>query len=433
MLVFLTGGTGFVGARLAEALRRRGHRLVCTTRDPGGEAAQAAPGADRCRWVRADFACDFDPAAWRARVGSADVVINAVGILRERGGQTFDALHVAAPTALFAACAEAGVRRVIQVSALGADRHARSRYHVSKREADDFLAGLPLDWTIVQPSLVYGAGGASARLFDLLASLPVTPLPGRGLQRVQPIHVDDAVAAIVALVEGGTHVGERIALVGPRPATLRAFLADLRRGLRLGEPRFVPVPMAAMRLAASIGRRIPGGFLDPETLDMLVRGNTADDRATRSLLGGPARDPSAFVAPTAADAAGRLAALEWLLPLLRLAVAAVWITAGVVSLGPYPVEQSYALLARAGVGATLQPPMLYGAALLDLALGVATLWPRRPRALWWFQIALVLMYTAVITLRLPEFWLHPYGPVVKNLPFLAALWMLAVLDRGGRR
>jgi hypothetical protein len=73
--------------------------------------------------------------------------------------------------------------------------------------------------------------------------------------------------------------------------------------------------------------------------------------------------------------------------------------------------------------------MLYGAALADLALGVATLWPRRPRALWWLQIALVLGYTLIISLRLPEFWLHPYGPVVKNLPFLVALWMLALLDR----
>jgi hypothetical protein len=93
------------------------------------------------------------------------------------------------------------------------------------------------------------------------------------------------------------------------------------------------------------------------------------------------------------------------------------------------VQESYTLLARAGVPVALQPLMLYGAAAFDLVLGVLTLWPlRRRRVLWLVQAGLILLYTAIITVRLPEYWLHPYGPVLKNLPILAALLLLAMLE-----
>jgi hypothetical protein len=101
---------------------------------------------------------------------------------------------------------------------------------------------------------------------------------------------------------------------------------------------------------------------------------------------------------------------------------------GIVSLGIYPVEQSYELLARTGVPAALRPLALYGAALLDLAFGVATLALRSARWLWLAQIALIAAYTVIISVRLPEYWLHPYGPILKNLPMLALLLLLFVLD-----
>src|SRR6059058_4772759 len=103
---------------------------------------------------------------------------------------------------------------------------------------------------------------------------------------------------------------------------------------------------------------------------------------------------------------------------MRLTLAAVWITAGVVSLGLYPVADSLALLARTGLTGKLAYVALYVAALLDLALGIATLALRRRRLLWLGQMALIAGYTAIISVWLPEQWLHPYGPVVKNLPIL---------------
>jgi uncharacterized protein YbjT (DUF2867 family) len=424
MLVLLTGATGFIGRHLLEALAARGHEVVSA----GRRASFASAGPTGMRQVYADFTSDFDPAVWIPRLDGVHAVINAVGILRERGNQTFDAIHVRAPQALFAACASAGVRRVIQISALGADAEATSRYHLSKKNADDFLAQLPLNWTIAQPSLVYGPGGTSARLFTTLASLPIIPVPGRGEQQVQPLHIDDLTQAVVGLLESNEEARSRVSLVGPAPLSLREFLARLRNAMGFGRGWFLPMPMSVMRFTARLGAMLPGALLDTETLTMLERGNTADPAATRRLLHREPRAIEAFVPARDAAAVGTVAKLQWLSPVLRSSIALVWIVTGIVSLGLYPVAESYALLARVGVSAALAPVFLYAAAFLDLFFGFAALLMRRRRWLWLAQIAVVVGYTLIITVKLPEFWLHPYGPILKNLPFLAALWLLYELE-----
>lgn len=429
MRILLTGASGFIGRHIAEALMSR-HRVICAVRDPSG-IVDAHLRADA---VQVDFLRDTDPAAWMPRLKDIDVVINAVGIIREQGAQTFDVLHRDAPRALFTACASAGVKLVIQVSALGADAYAQSRYHLSKKDADDFLGGLPIASIIVQPSLVFGADGASARLFGTMAALPVIPLPGNGAQRIQPVHVDDVVAAVAAIVDGhaqaeSVSTGSRtLPLVGPQPMTLRGYLSSLRGAIGLGKARFLPMPMSLVRMAAKLGGALPGGLVDPETLQMLERGNTADASAVQLLLGRPPRAPADFIERERAPSIRLRAQLDWLLPMLSLSIALVWIVTGVVSLGLYPVEESYALLARVGITGMLAPVMLYGAALMDIGFGIATLVMRRRRLLWLAQLAAILFYTAIISWKLPEFWLHPYGPLLKNLPMLAAIWMLLQLE-----
>ncbi len=414
MRILLTGATGFIGTRLATALRARGHEVICASRSGGG--------------VHADFTTDLDSTTWIPRLQGIDAVVNAVGILRERGRQTFEALHVRAPQALFSACVAARVSRVIQISALGADEHARSAYHLSKRRADEYLCGLPLDSTIVQPSLVYGPGGASARLLNGLASLPWIPVPGRGDAQVQPVHVDDAVEGVVTLLSAKTARCMRIPFVGPEPVSLLDLLAALRSGMCLRRARFIRVPMSWMHAAATLGRLLPSSLLDRESLGMLRRGNTGDPRPLRDLLGRPARPPGEFIAADEAPRVRMEAQLRWLLPMLRFSIALVWIVTGIVSLGAYPTSSSYALLARVGIAGALAPLMLYGAAALDLLFGFATLALRRRRVLWLAQLATIVLYTLVITWKMPEFWLHPFGPLLKNVPMLAAIYLLYRLE-----
>ncbi|MFL6606533.1 MAG: SDR family oxidoreductase [Steroidobacteraceae bacterium] len=423
MRVLLTGASGFIGQHLTSTLRHSGHAVVCAGRFPGaGQGVQCDSFAD------VDFTRDTDVAAWLPKLQGIDGVINAVGILREHDSQTFAALHIQAPCALFDACVIAGIRRVINVSALGADENARSGYHISKRRADQHLASLPLSWTIVQPSLVFGTGGQSARLFTTLASLPLIPLPGAGAQRVQPIHIDDVTAGIAALLVSDDALHKTIPFVGPCALTLRDFLARLRTAMSLPPARFLPVPLALVRTAAHFGEHAQRSLLDVEILEMLLRGNVGDPAGVESVLGRRVRPPDQFIPAAQAAAVRTTARLSWSLPVLRWSVALVWIVTGIVSLGLFPTQASYQLLLRVGTPMWLAPFFLYGAAAFDLALGLATLVMRRRRALWVAQAALILVYTVIISIRMPEFWLHPYGPLLKNLPMLAAIMVLYSLE-----
>ena len=417
MRILLTGATGFIGSHLLDTLLADGHQVVALARHAG--AARAG-----VQWLHADFASDTTPAAWLARLHGIDAVINAVGIFREHARQRFDTLHTAAPIALFQACASAGVGTVIQLSALGADSEARSAYHLSKKAADDVLARLPLRGVIVQPSLVYGKDGISARAFRTLASMPLALRFGTAPQLVQPIHVDDLCAAIVGLLHAPQ--AGRIALVGPRALPFTDYLATLRTGMGLGQLRVLTLPGPLARALAWLAGKLPGALLDPEALAMLDRDNSADVADTARLLGRRPRQPDTFIEDARAEAVQ--AKLGWLLPLLRAAIAAVWIATAIVSAGVYPVEQSYVLLERSGIPAALAPPMLYGACLLDLLFGIGTLLLPRRRWLWRAQLALIGFYTVLIALRLSEYLVHPYGPLTKNLPMLAAIWLLAELE-----
>ncbi len=423
MIVLIVGASGFIGSRLAQAFSAAGHEVVCAGRNPSG-----IPPRDCPRTVAIDFAVPADPVSLSRALAGVDVVINAVGILRESRSQTFDALHARGPRTLFAACEAVGVRRVIQISALGAGPNPESGYHRSKHEADHFLSGLSLDWAIVKPSLVYGPGGSSAQLFDALATAPITPLPGHGEQLVQPVYIDDLIAAVLELAQSAVALRCVLAVVGPTPLRMRDFLTRLRATHGLGRARLLPIPMPFMRMAARIGARLPGNLLDRETLAMLERGNVADAAPLARLLGRQPLPVESFV-PWGERATRRIAAVtRWPALALRVAIAAMWLIAGAVSLGPHPVEASRTLLVSIGIPASLAPLALYGAAALDIALGIATLAPRRPRWLWSAQMLLVIAYTAIISWRLPALWLEPFGPVAKNLPILAALWLLQRLE-----
>ena len=427
MRVLLTGATGFIGRAVAQALRQRGHRVVAAVRHP------VAGDADG---LQVDFATVPDREWWAERLAGVDAVVNAVGILREQPGQSFRALHTEAPSELFRACAAAGVATVVQVSALGADANARSAYHCSKRAADDALRALPLRGAIVQPSLVYGPGGTSAALFNKLAMAPVLPFPQGGRMRVQPVHLDDLVAGIVRLVEVPPAAVETLVFAGPQAEPMRDYLADLREAL--GEPGrqwVVPLPAVLFRAGAAAAAHLPGSLLDAETADMLLAGNATDANALPALLQHQPRSPREFVAPSQREAQRRQAALDLWLPVLRVALALLWLWTAAVSFGLYPVQESYALLARVGLHDAPATLALYGAAFLDLALGVLTLaaparW-RRP--VWLAQLALITGYTVLITIFLPGYWLHPYGPITKNLPIVAAIALLWALEPAPRR
>lgn len=405
MVVLVLGANGFLGRRIVSSLEEAGYRVRKGTRP------------------EIDFERDLEPATWEARLEGVDAVVNAAGIVRATPSASFENVHARGPAALFEACVRRAVP-VVHISALGADAHAATEFHRSKRRGDEALLALDVPSLVLQPSLVFGCAGASARLFATLASLPLIPLPGRGEQRVQPVHVDDVALAVVRTIEQRGYVRKRIAAVGPEPVTLRGLLGALHAGLGFGKPRFLQVPKALVEL----GARLRIGLLDRDTWAMLERGNTGDAAEFRKLLGREPRDVASVMGDCEVRALRMGSRLGWLLPLLRVSIAIVWIVTGVLSMGIYPVEDSLALLARVGLTGTVAYLALHGAAALDVAIGVALLVAKRRRMLWLLQAAVILGYTALITVFLPEQWLHPYGPILKNAPMLAAILLLHQME-----
>lgn len=421
MNILITGATGFIGHAILLALARQGHILTACCRHP--EALLIGP--ENIRPLRLDFTATTQTEQWLPHLQGIDAIINCVGIIAETQQQTFAQLHSQAPIALFTAGAQAGVKKIIQISALGAD-DPHSAYHLSKHAADEALRGLEVDWFVLQPSVVYGDRAQSSALFHALAALPVQVLPDGGGQLLQPVHVDDVVAAVCQCLTPATSARKTVALVGPAPIAYKDLLAKLRH--RLGKPKAwtLALPEAYVLKAASLGKVLGEPILSKDNIAMLSRGNTAAADGITTLLGRPPLSMARQLFEKPASQAERWHAHSYFLkPVLRFAIALVWLWSGFTSLFFYPHEASYQLLAAMGVTGMGAPLLLYGLAFMDIAFGVATLALHGSKRLIIWQIAVVLAYTVVVGFALPEFWLHPFGPLLKNLPFLLTLWIYA--------
>lgn len=413
MRILVTGATGFIGSALVAALQQRGHELVAWI-----HSSRVTPFEDMER-VQVDYMQDLDVEDWLPRVRDVDVVINTVGILRDSRTATLEALHHLAPKALFAACEQSGVGRVIQVSALGADDQAHSRYHLTKKAADDVLRESGLDWSIVQPSVVFGLQGASTQLFLHLASLPLVPLVGRGDNQLQPIHIDDLVELVVNLVDRREGLAEVIPAVGPEPLSMRNMLATYRKGLGLSPALMLPLPVPLMRLVARIGDVTHIGSLSTETLAMLLRGNTAPGDRIAALLGHSPRSPDALIEAADSSALKLQVIWSWVRPLLLVSLAVMWLASGLVSWF-YAHAYGLDLLGSLGLTPSVAEAAFAVSCALNVAIGMATLvWPRR--ALWFTQLGVMLFYSAALSCAAPQLWLDPFGPLVKNLPVTVIL------------
>jgi len=278
MNVLVCGARGFVGRAVCAALRRRGHHAV-----------EAASGPPREGVVAIDFARDLEPAAWAPRLRGVDAVVNAVGALRDRPGRPLSAVHDAAPRALFEACARAGLRRVVHVSALGIDG-SDTAYARTKRAAEAGLAALSdagrLDGLVVRPSIVFGRGGASSALFLRLARLPalLLPAPVRSA-RVQPIAVGELAEVIADSVDPGPDATRLLDAVGPEAVPLGAFIASLRAQAGRAPACVGTLPDALTRASARAGDLVSGSPWCSETLDLLARDNVADPAPFARRLG----------------------------------------------------------------------------------------------------------------------------------------------------
>ncbi|WP_084360660.1 NAD-dependent epimerase/dehydratase family protein [Hydrogenophaga palleronii] len=239
------GASGFIGHHVVQALLADGAQVLGVRRPHGAAGTAPAPATlanadhDRLRWRFLPLHTVLEPAAWQAQLEEVDVVINCVGILRQRSGESYEQVHHAMPRALATACAAAGVR-LIHTSALGLHEGAKSRFLSSKLRGEQAIQASGADHCIVRPSLIDGLGGFGASWLRMLAGWPVHFVPRGATGRIAALQASDLGQAYAVLARMPTLSGQREAnLGGERLFAYREYL-QLLRGVEHTEQPVAP-------------------------------------------------------------------------------------------------------------------------------------------------------------------------------------------------
>lgn len=426
MRVLLLGATGLIGSSIAARLAATPTEIVGVARHLDA-AARAVP-VDR--WILLDLRRATSMADWLPHLDGVDAVVNCAGALQDNVRDSTSAVHDAAPSALWQACAAAGVRRIVHLSALGADRGI-SAFSATKQAGDEALMASGLDWVILRPSVVVGprAYGGNA-LFRGLAVLPWLPVV-RDAGRIDVVQIEDVVETVARLLEPSAPSRLVLELAGPDRLRFEDVVQGYRRWLGLRPAAEVRVPGWAMAAAYRLGDLVSWfGWRAPIRTTArreIARGATGDAAEWIAATG---IQPRSFAAALAARPAGVqerwFANLYLLKPVMIGTFALFWLMTGFVSLGP-GYEHAERLMRAAGAG-DLSAPSVVAGGLADIAVGLAMLFRRTARAALVAALLLSVFYIIAGTLLLPGLWRDPLGPMMKIWPILALnLACLAIL------
>ena len=283
MRIFLAGGTGFVGGHVRRVLLAKGHsiRLLVHRRSAGVE-----PGVEE---VEGD--ATLLP-SFQAALAGCDATLNLIGIIREFPGRgvTFERLHVEATRNIISAARSAGVRRYLQMSALGARADASSGYFRSKFRAEEEVRGSGLDYTIFRPSIIFGPKDDFInKLAGYLRCFPAMPVIGDGEYQLQPISADDVARCFLEALERPETIGRSFELCGPDRMSYNELLDTIGRVLGEGRVLKVKNPLGLMRLIVPVMQRFSFFPITTDQIDMLVEGNVCDGAWRETFAFEPAR------------------------------------------------------------------------------------------------------------------------------------------------
>jgi uncharacterized protein YbjT (DUF2867 family) len=278
MRVLVTGATGYVGREVATAIAEAGHGVRALVR-PGSEDRLPAG-------VTAMSGDVTDPVSLMSAADGVDAIVNLVAILNGSDAQ-FEAVNTGGPRNVVAAAERAGVRRLLHMSAAGVnERNApRTRYWKTKLAGKQAVMESALDWTVFEPSFVFGKGGGALKTFEDLLRLPVVAVIGDGRYRHQPVWIGDVARAYVVALERPETIGKRYELGGPQVFEFNDLLDDLARVTGRAPRRKVHVPVGLMKAQTAVLSHFPPPLkVTREQIEMLIEGTECDLSGMREDL-----------------------------------------------------------------------------------------------------------------------------------------------------
>ncbi len=271
------GGGGFIGRHLVRRLGKAG----VTVRVPSRHVSRLGhlKTAGVVGQIVPEIIGAFDDAELAAAIDGADIVVNLIGILAPTRGDGFDRIHSSIPGRIAQAAAAAGVKRLIHVSALGADANSLSDYAKSKAAGEGAVRQAFPMATILRPSIVFGPEDKFFNRFAAMALLsPVLPLIGGGHTKFQPVYVGDVADAIMAAATRADAQGKIYELGGPATYSFRELMELLLAEIGI-KRLLVPVPWGVARFQAGIAEMIPGKPLTRDQVELLKHDNVLSGTA----------------------------------------------------------------------------------------------------------------------------------------------------------
>ncbi len=286
MRVAIIGGTGFVGGYLIDALLRSGHQVATLVR-PGSEGKLQK--RDEVGTVQGDLA---NREALAAVAEGSDAMIYNVGLLREfpNRGITFEATQYQGVVDTVTAARAAGAKRLLLMSAIGV-KDPGTKYQATKFRAERHALGSDLDVTVLRPSVIFGdPRGTMEFATQLYRDMVRPPLPAIEFAgvRMSPVYCEDVADAFVAALGDHSTIGKTIELAGPGILTWRDILERIAEAVDRRKI-VLPMPLALMRIGATLFDRLPLFPVTRDQLTMLAEGNTGSADALESLIGRAAR------------------------------------------------------------------------------------------------------------------------------------------------
>ncbi|MFN3531779.1 MAG: complex I NDUFA9 subunit family protein [Candidatus Brocadia sp.] len=274
MKVFLTGSTGFVGKQILQDLLENKHQVRCLVRR--GSEQKIAQFKD----VDIAYGDITDASSLDGKLKGCDAVINLVGIIREFPfkGITFEKLHYEGTANLVSAARAQGIRRFIQMSALGARPDGKTQYQQTKFRAEEYVRNSGLDYTIFRPSIIFGPGDKFVNLFvKMLKTLQFVPVIGNGRYKMQPVAVENVSMGFVKSIEQKDAVGKTFDVGGPEKIEFNQII-DIIGDVLCVPPHKLHIPVFITNLAAEMLDWLTAFPITKEQIIMLLEGNTCNEK-----------------------------------------------------------------------------------------------------------------------------------------------------------
>lgn len=429
MRILVIGAYGLIGGYVAARLHADGHEVIGAGRD----IASASRRLSYLRWVRADLA-RFSVEDWAGPLSGVEAVVNCAGALQDSPRDDLEGVHAQGVERLLQACAQAGVKRFIHLSAASVAKDRPTGFNATKWKGEGVVEASTVAWTILRPGLVLApaAYGGTALLRGLAAfpcGLPVV----FAMSPIQTVAIEDVVESVSRSLTRDDAVRRKIDLVHREAVTLGDLVVRLRAWLGLAPAPVIPAPAIFARGMAAFSDALAWfGWRSPmrtSALEQLRLGVNGDGEAARRVLDLELRSLAETLAAWPSTVQDRwFAKLYFVKPALLIGLSLFWILSGVIGL---TVGWSGAVAASRAAGLSeVTAPLFAGTGgVIDIALGSLLAFRKTSRGALVGMLGVSAAYLTGATILAPALWSDPLGSVLKIVPvMLACLAALAILD-----